>query len=59
MHCTSSDLAPICPQLFWVFGESRTTPIIGVSGIIGKYRYQYIGSDIPDIGIGIISIGSG
>ena len=34
-------------------------PIIGNICIIGKYRYRYIGSDITNIGIGIIGIGIG
>jgi hypothetical protein len=40
--------------------SSRARPIIGNICIIGKYRYRYryIGSDITNIGIGIIGIGS-
>ena len=34
----------------------RARPIIGNIGIIGKYRYRYIGSDISNIGIGILGI---
>ena len=38
---------------------SRARPIIGFTDIFSRYRYryQYIGSDITNIGIGIIGIG--
>jgi hypothetical protein len=44
---------------FFLGGFNRARPIIGIIGIIGKYRYLYsfISSDISNSGICIIGIG--
>ena len=43
----------------YIYGclSSRARPIIGYTDIFSRYRY--IGSDITNIGIGIIGIGIG